>query len=90
MNSNSIPVSTGRDASASLGVVTAARYHTFPSHSTGGNLEYLQSLTFTEEIEALQTAALSLGAVAVTDIAFAVNNLPGGVFVIATGTAVKG
>lgn len=90
MNSNSIPVTTGRDASASLGIVTAARFHTFPAGSAAANLAYLQSLTFAEEIEALQQDARERGAASVTDIAFSVNNLPGGVFVIATGTATKG
>jgi len=89
MKATDIRVTTGADASASLGIVTATRFHPFPKNP-GETQQTLEALTFAEEIKQLQALALERDANAITGVSFAVNNLPGGVFVVATGTAVKG
>ena len=85
MKPNPTRMSTGPDARASLGIVASATFYPYTGDTEASKV-LLNGLNFTEELEALRTQALQRGAAAVTGVSFQVNNLPGGVYVIATGT----
>ena len=85
MKPNITRMSTGPDARASLGIIATAKFYPYPAGTNAGQ-PLLNGLNFTEELEALRTQAIQRGAAAVTGVSFQVNNLPGGVYVIATGT----
>lgn len=80
-----IPISTGADPSRSLGIVSVTKFHRYPEKGDG--LNFITSLDFTEEVEALQAQGTERGATAITDIAFQTAFQPGGIIVVATGTA---
>lgn len=82
MKETDVKISTGPNAGNSLGLAVFACFHSNEGRSGAA----LETLNFDRETKALQAEARARGASAVTGVSFQVTTLPGGLYVVATGT----